>query len=343
MSTQNTNQQVAVAPQQRQLVTAHNGAQFPVYTLQEIEWMARNIANSKSFGVSTPEQAITLCLTAQAKGLHPAIVADRYHFIQGRATMRADAMAAAFIEMGGKIKWKPGTPNENEAEATFSHPSGGEVTVRWDIKKAQRAEIYKEKDRNGGTGMWIKYPEAMLRSRVISDGIRTVGPGVVYGVYTPEEVQDMEQNEPQIPHYEVVVDKPSPASQPTEDFDPKLAIDFNAHSEAANSAAVEKTTGKKSENDPAGESELSKYREMEQNALSIGVSPDKITKLKDGITIGELRVRFLEVKKMHDDRKKINDALSTLPVNNKSRDLWIEADITPEEMDKYLGEEAENV
>ena len=33
----------------------------------------------------------------------------------------------------------------------------------------------------------------MLRARVISEGIRTVYPGVVVGVYTPEEVSDMPQ------------------------------------------------------------------------------------------------------------------------------------------------------
>jgi hypothetical protein len=32
----------------------------------------------------------------------------------------------------------------------------------------------------------------MLRSRCISEGIRTVFPGVVVGTYTPEEVQDMD-------------------------------------------------------------------------------------------------------------------------------------------------------
>ena len=40
------------------------------------------------------------------------------------------------------------------------------------------------------------YPRAMLRARVVSEGIRTVFPGVVLGVYTPEEVQDI-PNPPQ--------------------------------------------------------------------------------------------------------------------------------------------------
>ena len=43
---------------------------------------------------------------------------------------------------------------------------------------------------------WKNYPRAMLRARVVSEGIRTVFPGVVLGVYTPEEVQDI-PNPPQ--------------------------------------------------------------------------------------------------------------------------------------------------
>jgi hypothetical protein len=37
---------------------------------------------------------------------------------------------------------------------------------------------------------WRNYPRAMLRARCISEGIRTVFPACVAGVYTPEEVQD---------------------------------------------------------------------------------------------------------------------------------------------------------
>ena len=40
--------------------------------------------------------------------------------------------------------------------------------------------------------MWTKYPRQMLRARVISEGIRATNPAVATGMYTPEEVQDME-------------------------------------------------------------------------------------------------------------------------------------------------------
>ena len=40
-----------------------------------------------------------------------------------------------------------------------------------------------------GKDNWNKYPRAMLRSRCVSEGIRTVYPGCVVGTYTDEEVE----------------------------------------------------------------------------------------------------------------------------------------------------------
>ena len=47
--------------------------------------------------------------------------------------------------------------------------------------------------------MWVKFPRQMLRSRVVSEGIRTVDPGAVCGAYTPEEVQDFAPLAPEKP------------------------------------------------------------------------------------------------------------------------------------------------
>jgi hypothetical protein len=43
-----------------------------------------------------------------------------------------------------------------------------------------------------GKQTWKQYPRQMLRARVISEGIRTVYPGVAVGIYTPEEVNDFD-------------------------------------------------------------------------------------------------------------------------------------------------------
>jgi hypothetical protein len=120
-------------------------------------------------------------LIAQAEGRHPASAANDYNIIQGRPAKKADAMLRDFLSAGGKVTWLSLT--DTKAEATFAHPAGGTVTIAWDMARAKAAGL-------GGTDMWAKYPRQMLRSRVVSEGIRTVFPGATSGMYVPEEISD---------------------------------------------------------------------------------------------------------------------------------------------------------
>lgn len=151
--------------------------------VDQIERMAISVARSGLFGVKTPDQAMALMLIAQAEGLHPAIAARDYHVINGRPALRADAMLARFQAAGGKVEW--GEYTDTKVVGKFSHPSGGSVEIAWTTKMAQDAGLTRNPT-------WKSYPRQMLRSRCISEGIRTVFPGVVVGTYTPEEVQDMD-------------------------------------------------------------------------------------------------------------------------------------------------------
>jgi len=144
--------------------------------------MANAVVKSQLFGMKTVEQATALMLIAQAEGYHPALAARDYHIIQGRPTLKAETMMARFQQQGGKVDWK--TLTDEEVTATFSHPSGGSATITWTFDQARKAGLT-------GKDNWKNYPRAMLRARVVSEGIRTVFPGVVLGVYTPEEVQDI--------------------------------------------------------------------------------------------------------------------------------------------------------
>jgi hypothetical protein len=153
------------------------------YDVSDIERMARAFAASKLFGVSTPEQAIALCLVAQAEGRHPASAAQDYHIIQGRPSKKADAMLRDFLSNGGKVEWH--ALNDDLADATFSHPSGGSVRISWDMPRVKKAGI-KNAD------MYAKFPRQMLRSRAVSEGVRTVFPMATSGMYVPEEVQEFD-------------------------------------------------------------------------------------------------------------------------------------------------------
>ena len=148
---------------------------------QDQERMASAIAKSGLFGLKSPDQVLALMAVAQAEGRHPGSVARDYHIIQGRPALRADAMLARFQQAGGTVHWLKYADDEVKAE--FSHPQGGSLTLSWTLKQAREISLT-------GKDNWKNYPRAMLRARVISEGIRTVYPGVLTGEYTPEEVMD---------------------------------------------------------------------------------------------------------------------------------------------------------
>ena len=153
----------------------------------EIEQMATSVAASKLFGINNKDQAVALMLLCQAEGLHPAIAARDYHLIQGRPALKADAMLARFQQAGGKVDWKEYT--NDKVTGVFSHPQGGSLEVSWSLAQAKAIGIANKDN-------WKNYPRAMLRARVVSEGIRSVYPGCVVGVYTPEEVQDFAPSSP---------------------------------------------------------------------------------------------------------------------------------------------------
>ena len=157
-------------------------AMIQAVPIAEIERMAQAISKSKLFGVQNVEQALSLMLVAQAEGRHPALAARDYDIIQGRPAKKSEAMLRDFLESGGKVEWQQ--LDDTAAIATFSHPSGGTVKIDWTMKRAVAAGL-------GGRDMWKKYPRQMLRSRTVSEGIRTVCPMATSGMYVPEEVHDI--------------------------------------------------------------------------------------------------------------------------------------------------------
>lgn len=185
--------------------------------VDQIERMAVSVARSGLFGVKTPDQAMALMLIAQAEGLHPAIAARDYHVINGRPALRADAMLARFQAAGGRVEW--GEYTDTKVVGKFSHPSGGSVEIVWTVKMAQDAGLTRNPT-------WKSYPRQMLRSRCISEGIRTVFPGVVVGTYTPEEVQDMDA--PQAPRQPP--QRPEPAApEIVEEIPQQIDVDALIH------------------------------------------------------------------------------------------------------------------
>jgi len=145
--------------------------------------MATAIAKSGLFGIKTPEAAMSLMLISIAEGRHPALAARDYDIIQGRPAKKSEAMLRDFLQSGGSVEWHDLT--DDLADATFSHPQGGKVRITWDMERAKQAGL-------AGRDMFRKFPRQMLRSRVVSEGIRTTCPMATSGMYVPEEVVEFD-------------------------------------------------------------------------------------------------------------------------------------------------------
>ena len=161
-------------------------------TVIDIQSVAKSVVASGLFRAMRSEQsAFVLMLLSQAEGLHPIQAVRRYDIVDGKPAKKSDAMLADFMAAGGKVKWIACTDEECTAE--FSAPGlSAPFSISWTIGMAKKAGLATKQN-------WTQYPRAMLRARVTSEGIRMAMPGVVAGIYTPEEVADFDDKPPAQP------------------------------------------------------------------------------------------------------------------------------------------------
>lgn len=142
--------------------------------------VATALAQSGLWQGANPHTILMLCYLAEAEGHHPAVVYRDYHIMQGKPSKKAEAILRDFSAAGGRVEWH--ALDDKKADATFHHPSGT-VRIEWTLERAAKAGL--------NTPMWKKYPRQMLRSRCISEGVRSVCPAATSGLYEENEVADM--------------------------------------------------------------------------------------------------------------------------------------------------------
>ena len=159
-------------------------------TLEQIGIMAKAVSDSGLFGIKSEAAAFSLMCIAQADGIPPIKAAVQYHIIDGKPSLKSEAMLARFQASGGSIRWKERTPQR--CTLWLEHPKAGEIEVTWDIERAKSAGL-------AGRTTWKAYPAQMMSARCISEGIRALYPACVGGFYTPEEVRDFDAPQPESP------------------------------------------------------------------------------------------------------------------------------------------------
>ncbi len=149
--------------------------------LQFVEQFGKSIADSGMFGCKNAQQGQVLAMTCICEGITPTDFCKQYHIIEGKISMRADAMLANFRKAGGRHRWLEIGDEGQRATLELSYDNET-ITVAYSIDQARKAGLVKDKSN------WDKDPGSMLRARCISRGIRMIAPEIVAGVYAPEDL-----------------------------------------------------------------------------------------------------------------------------------------------------------
>lgn len=130
-------------------------------------------------GVKSPEAALFIILTGRDLGMSAVQSLRSIHVIQGKIEVSADAQLGLFHGRGGQSKWLTLT---NELAVIELHAPWLLAPHRESFSKddASRAKL--------GGDNWSKYPKAMLRSRAITAGLKSIGFDATAGTYAPGEL-----------------------------------------------------------------------------------------------------------------------------------------------------------
>jgi hypothetical protein len=129
--------------------------------------------------IKTPETAMFIILAGRDLGLSPVQSLRSIHVIQGKVEVAADQQLGLFHRAGGKSRWEALT-NERAVLILTAPWLSAPHTESFTLEDAKRAKL--------GGDNWQKYPKAMLRSRAITAGLKSVGFDPTAGVYDYGEI-----------------------------------------------------------------------------------------------------------------------------------------------------------
>lgn len=131
----------------------------------------------------------------RALGLDVVTTITTIHVIKGKPTQSADLMHSRARDAGHKVRVRQ-QPGTCTVSIWRSDDPDFENAVTWTYDDAITAGLCEMRNNRpysrsskGEPQNWEKYPRAMLRSRAISECVRTACPEVLHGaIYTPEEL-----------------------------------------------------------------------------------------------------------------------------------------------------------
>jgi hypothetical protein len=133
--------------------------------------------------IKTPGQAVAIIMAGEELGMRPMLALRSLSMVKGKIVVAADAQLALFKSRGGRAWFE--RLDEKGAILQLVHANGDKHTETFMIDDAKRAGLL-------GNGTWQKFPKAMLRSRCITAGLKSIGFEPTSGAYDPDEAQHFE-------------------------------------------------------------------------------------------------------------------------------------------------------
>ncbi len=186
-------------------VVQHEAASFP-----ELVSMGQQLVGTGFMPehIKNGAQAAAIILAGRELGMPPMRALRSLVLVKGKVTEYADSQLSRFKSDGGRAVFRELT--ETSAVLWIKHPNGDEHVESFTMQDAQKAGI---------TGhMYSKFPKAMLRSRVITAALKSVGWEGGAGVYDPSElaepvVVERETTRAQVEDAQIVESEPAPSTK----------------------------------------------------------------------------------------------------------------------------------
>ena len=222
-------------------VAKRESVPMPVATIADLAQVGQAIAQSGMFGINNPAAGLVVAMTCHSQRISLLEFARMYHVIDGKPSMRADAMLAEFRKRGGKYAIVENSVTRAAADFEFE---GVKYAGVYAIEDAQRSGDCFKADGKTLKHNWQHRAENMLWARMVSRSVRLLCPEIVAGIYTPEETEDFQGAENARPVQPISVSEAqsrqatqqttapqsasTPASAPLEPTDAELVEDTGA-------------------------------------------------------------------------------------------------------------------
>ena len=137
--------------------------------------------------LKTPGQVVAIILAGRELGMPPMRALRSLVMVKGKVVESADSQLARFKADGGKAVFVH--LDDTRAAIKLTHPNGDEHAELFTLDDAKRAGLM-------SNPTWQKYPKAMLRSRVITAGLKSIGWDGAVGNYDPDEAREITGGRP---------------------------------------------------------------------------------------------------------------------------------------------------